>query len=69
MSIDPGYQKFIVPPPPLASNQEKAEVRVGMVISQLMDIRCDTGSGLYSFTNFASLARSEDTSKSSSYSP
>ena len=45
MSIDPGYQKFIVPPPPLASNQEKAEVRVGMIISQLMDIRCDTGSG------------------------
>ena len=44
MSIDPGYQKFIVPPPPLASNQEKAEVRVGMVISQLMDIRSDTGS-------------------------
>ena len=44
MSIDPGYQKFIVPPPPLASNQEKAEVRVGMVISQLMDIRCNVGS-------------------------
>ena len=69
MSIDPGYQKFIVPPPPLASNQEKAEVRVGMVISQLMDIRSDTASGLYSYIYFVSLVRSEDTSKSSSYSP
>ena len=37
LSTDPTYQKFIVPPP--SENVDKTEVRVSLVLSQIMDIR------------------------------
>ena len=38
VAADPTYQRFIVPPPTPGSNN--TEVRVGLALSQIMDIRC-----------------------------
>ena len=37
VSIRQNYQKFIVPPPLVG--QDKTQVKLGMVLSQIMDIR------------------------------
>ena len=38
VAADPTYQRFIVPPPTPGTNT--TEVRVGLALSQIMDIRC-----------------------------
>ena len=38
VAADPTYQRFIVPPPTPGTNN--TEVRVGLALSQIMDIRC-----------------------------
>ena len=65
VSIRQNYQKFIVPPPLVG--QDKTQVKLGMVLSQIMDIRSVREENLtvVVFDLFICTARSADTSKCS----
>ena len=39
VSFDKGYQGSIVPPPPPAAGQTKADIKIGLSLSKLMDIK------------------------------
>ena len=65
VSIRQNYQKFIVPPPLVG--QDKTQVKLGMVLSQIMDIRSVAEENLTTviFDLFIYTARSADISKCS----
>ena len=50
VAADPTYQRFIVPPPTPGTNN--TEVRVGLALSQIMDIRCAQLWQLFCFVLF-----------------
>ena len=52
VAMDPTYQRFIVPPPTPATNT--TEVRVGLALSQIMDIRC-ASNGIFFYLFIRSL--------------